>query len=633
MRSITASLALSQLKQNRKRTLITVIGIVLSVAMITAVFGFAASGIEALRDLVGDEHVHSYSSIFIWMSAIFGSIVIIASIIVISNAFRISATERLRQFGILKSTGATRRQILKIVLHEGVLLSLIAIPAGLVVGLLVEWLGTSIGDTLLEPMNKLLNNEAVIHMQFIFHLPSVLLAMCLSFATIMLSAFFPARTAAKVPAMEAIRLTREFTTKGHKARRHRLAQLLFGFEGTLAAKSIRRSKRTYRAMVTALTISIVLFLVCGSLNTQMTMTMNQTYMNIDATSLMYLNAGKQVPMPQLDTLTEKFASYPDTELFTLQYDSRYTMSADDPSINSALQTVDSEGNRQDVQVSLITIDPTHYTELCKRAGVPVGSNILINSAQQTQNGKSIEFQPLQFTGQTLTLRNQDETFSVPLDGQLISTQVPQEIFNSSAAPVKIITADATAIQALWFATSLDPEGFTQYAADQLSAYVNADTAQTAHYSYSAEDMTAVTAMTRSLTKLITIFLYGFVGMLSLIGLTSVLSAISANVQLRAREFAVLKSVGMTERGLRRMLALESVMSAMKSLLYGLPLGSLAMYLIYVAITQQDAFQFIFPWTLLLEAVAGVFVIALITTQYAASKLRGGSIVETIRMGE
>ncbi|MBE0600348.1 MAG: hypothetical protein IH607_01065 [Firmicutes bacterium] len=82
-----------------------------------------------------------------------------------------------------------------------------------------------------------------------------------------------------------------------------------------------------------------------------------------------------------------------------------------------------------------------------------------------------------------------------------------------------------------------------------------------------------------------------------------------------------------------MLALESVMSALKSLLYGLPLGSLAMYLTYTALTQQDGFQFMLPWPLLLEAVAGVFVIALITTQYAAGKMRGGSIIETIRMGD
>ena len=636
MKPITATLALSQLRQNRKRTILTIVGIMLSVAMITAVFGFAASGIEALRGLVGDDHVHSYSSIFIWMSAIFGSIIIIASVIVISNAFRISASERLRQFGILKSVGATRRQILKIVLYEGIYLSLIAIPAGIIVGLLVEWLGTSIGDTLLAPMNKLLTNtEGVIRMQFIFNLPSILLALCLSFFTIMLSAFFPARTAAKVPAIEAIRLTRDIRNdKNRKPRTHKLSRLLFGFEGTLAAKSIRRSKRSYRAMVTALTISIVLFLVCGGLDSQMTMTMNQAYMNIDADSVVYLTSKEQTLLPQTDELTEKLAAYPDTQLYTLRVDKRYHLPVDDPSITSVLQTaMNKDGMPTSLRVALVTPDAEHYAELCRLAGVPVGSTILINSTRQLVEGKSVEFQPLTYSGQTLTLDGPEQTLSLSLDAQLTGAQLPQEIAYLSNYPVTIVVADASPNQFLWFAKTPDSEAFSKYAWELLQSYADADTAKTGQYSYSAEDITSITDMTRSLTKLITIFLYGFVGMLSLIGLTSVISAISANVQLRAREFAVLKSVGMTERSIRRMLALESVMSALKSLLYGLPLGSAAMYLTYTALTQQDGFQFVYPLSLPLEAIAGVFVIALITTQYAAGKLRGGSIIDTIRMGD
>jgi putative ABC transport system permease protein len=155
MKQITASLAYSQLQQNRKRTVITIVGIALSVAMMTAVFGFALSGIEAMRRLVGDEDIRAYSSVLYSFAAVLGSIIMVASVVVISNAFRISAAERTRQFGILKSVGATKKQIVRTVLYEAAFLSAIAIPAGLLIGLLVQWLGSSIGDTLLAPMNKL----------------------------------------------------------------------------------------------------------------------------------------------------------------------------------------------------------------------------------------------------------------------------------------------------------------------------------------------------------------------------------------------------------------------------------------------------------------------------------------------
>ena len=121
---------------------------------------------------------------------------------------------------------------------------------------------------------------------------------------------------------------------------------------------------------------------------------------------------------------------------------------------------------------------------------------------------------------------------------------------------------------------------------------------------------------------------------TIIGLTSVISAISANVRLRAREFAVLQSVGMTQGGIRRMLALESVMSSLKALLYGIPLGSAAMYLTFLAITTHNSFPFVYPWVTLLEVIAGVFLITLITTQYAAAKLRkNSSLMDAIRSTE
>ena len=118
MNNITRLLAKNQLKQNRKRTIITIIGIVLSVSMLTAVCGFAVSGIEALRNLVGDDDVTAYQGAFISMATVLGVIIMIASIVVISNAFRVSASERTRQFGILKSVGATKQQIVKTVMYE-----------------------------------------------------------------------------------------------------------------------------------------------------------------------------------------------------------------------------------------------------------------------------------------------------------------------------------------------------------------------------------------------------------------------------------------------------------------------------------------------------------------------------------
>ena len=128
-----------------------------------------------------------------------------------------------------------------------------------------------------------------------------------------------------------------------------------------------------------------------------------------------------------------------------------------------------------------------------------------------------------------------------------------------------------------------------------------------------------------------VFLYGFVGMLTLIGATNVISTISTNTRLRLREFAILASVGMTQGGIGKMLALESLLCSMRALIIGLPLGLLASYGVYHG-TQMDRvrFAFILPWQAMIVCIAGVFVLTFVTTMFSASRLRGANIIEAVR---
>ena len=57
------------------------------------------------------------------------------SILLIYNAFSISVSERTKQFGLLSSIGATKRQLLRSVLFEALFLSVIGIPLGILAGI------------------------------------------------------------------------------------------------------------------------------------------------------------------------------------------------------------------------------------------------------------------------------------------------------------------------------------------------------------------------------------------------------------------------------------------------------------------------------------------------------------------
>lgn len=128
-----------------------------------------------------------------------------------------------------------------------------------------------------------------------------------------------------------------------------------------------------------------------------------------------------------------------------------------------------------------------------------------------------------------------------------------------------------------------------------------------------------------------IFVYGFIGVISLIGLTNIFNTISTNMQLRSKEFASLKSIGMTKKEFNRMIRLESLMYGIKSLIIGIPLGVLGVFAIFSAFSIGSVpMSFVFPWKAILISIAVVFVAVWLIMKYSISKVNKQNIIETIR---
>jgi putative ABC transport system permease protein len=136
---------------------------------------------------------------------------------------------------------------------------------------------------------------------------------------------------------------------------------------------------------------------------------------------------------------------------------------------------------------------------------------------------------------------------------------------------------------------------------------------------------------RNMMTMIHVFSYGFIILVSLICVCNVFNTISTNIALRRRDFGMLRSVGMQERQLRRMLGLECARYGVRSLLWGLPIGVGAGYGIYRLLDLGSGFPYRFPWLPISAAVAAVFVIVFITMFYAVSKLRKDNPIEAIRV--
>ena len=179
----------------------------------------------------------------------------IGSISLIYNAFAISVSERSRHLGMMSSVGATKKQKRNSVLFEGFAIGLVSIPLGILSGF------AGIGITFFF-INPVLKSAMGISegMRLVIMPSSIIVAVVVSVITILVSTYIPARRASNISAIDAIRQTSDIKITKRQVRTSKLTRIIFGIEGELGLKNLKRNRTKYRATVFSLIISMVLFL-------------------------------------------------------------------------------------------------------------------------------------------------------------------------------------------------------------------------------------------------------------------------------------------------------------------------------------------------------------------------------------
>lgn len=137
-------------------------------------------------------------------------------------------------------------------------------------------------------------------------------------------------------------------------------------------------------------------------------------------------------------------------------------------------------------------------------------------------------------------------------------------------------------------------------------------------------------MMRSIVSLIEVFSYGFIVLISLISIANVFNTISTNVALRKRDYAMLRSIGMTHRGMNRMMNFECILYGTRSLLIGLPLAIAFTYLTYMAVMDALDFPFTLPWLSVVIAVLCVFIVVFASMLYSTGKIKRDNPIDALR---
>lgn len=657
---ITAKLAYSQLKINRSRTLWTLLTIALSTALMTAVCSFAASGNAMLINFLGEdygEYGQSYQTLLLIPAIIFGILIVAMSVTVVSNIFRISAQERVTQFGILKCTGATHKQIMDTVMYESIQLCAVGIPAGIILGILLALGGIRVANHYIDDLNDLAHimiREINLSLSFVFSWKALLLAAAICFVTVLVSAWFPAYRASKVSAIDCIRGAKEVKVDRKHVHTSTFVQRLFGFEGTLAARNLKRSRCSFRATLISLSVGVILFIGLGELGNQASAIENYMFPGTNQTVVAEYSSSytEEVnpttgrneikysnPIDSKDgnRIARKLEKFGGTDIVGVgnDWDTYDTVLPRELVSEQMRQALEKEGELDDeFPVEIIVMDARSYEKLCKKAGVPEGSTILLNHYSYNDFGHEVHLKPFLPSLKEIKLRKADgSTLQVSVQGFLTQQEIPEELFYPNTNPVRLVVPQAVVRSYTWHGLPADVEGFIDYSnqvlAEEFPSRTDASYMEEGFDTrvYKFEDYVKVMNIAISLAA---VFMYSFVILLLLIGLTNVISTLSTNVLMRSREFAVLKSVGMTPEGLKHMLNYESVLCSVKALMYGIPIGIIISILINLPIRMMFPIPYQLPWLEILMCILSVFLITWSTTRYAVYKLKNQNIVETIR---
>jgi len=658
---ITARLAWNQIKRNRYRTLGAIMAIVLSTALTTAVFCFVTSANEMIVSFFGGgygEYGGAYTTLLLVPAIFFAGLIFVMSVTVISNVFQASANQRMNEFGILKCVGGTIKQIKETVIYESIWLSITGIPLGLLCGLGTGFLGVQITSSFVEEMNALQQSIIMrpisMELSFVITPGAFVISAIFSFFTVLYSAYRPAKKAGNITALSCIRGLEEVQVEEMKVQSKTWIKRCFGFEGILADRNMTRNNASFRPTIRALALGMVLLLCTGSMVLQMNQMKEYMDPGIDDMTMNYCSnhdyqvnevtgreeeiLAKSIHSNEAELVRQRLLEYGNIEIMGSGCDNgTYHVMMDKQYLTLQMQQVMEETTKDSIEfkVDLLVLDPISYEKLCEEANVPIGSNILFNYYKYNDNGRMKHIVAFSETLTEIGLQkaNGDMT-NVSIDSFLTESQVPIQLKGVNENPIRLVVPEAEVRWYDWYCKPDDELDYINYARTVAEEFFPTTTDD----SYAKEGFTVrisrVDTMVRVLNIAIVmaeIVIYGFVGVLLLIGLVSVISTLSTNVMMRAREFAILKSVGMTTEGLQKMLLSESIICTLKATVWGVPFGILIPYLINVVIRRAFPILYEVPWGLLLTSIGGIFLLILAVTFGAVYKLRKQNLIEEIRM--
>lgn len=599
---------------------------------------------STLLALYGESTYGNVMSSMGGMMIIMLSLVSIGCIIVIYNSFAISVMERKKEFGLLSSIGATKKQLSHTVFFEAVVVGVI----GIIFGILGAYIG--IGCVVLV-INNLISDMLDYKLYLVTNPLFIIIPVIFMIVVIGVSAFIPSRKASKVSPIEAIRQNDDIKINKKKIKTSKFVNKLFGIEGEIALKNIKRNKKKYRVTIVSLFISIVLFI---SFSSYMNYTLNTASSVMGEVpydyQISYFGDDPNNDKEALDKINEIVKSsdvkeYVSYSVSNLSIIGNYTYS--DEYLDFYKSAYGENGikalnNLKYQYISIYILDDNSYNKYKKLIGLDKDSVILLNKFKGVSygNNKRVNYNIPVINNGNINIKicnfddndedvdttkycnkNIDNIFVTNKSFDLIEEFSYMDDFKLIVNKKLYDNISDSSTHYTQFNIISDNTNNIDKLTKDLDKYSNVN------YTNVKEAM----KQANNLILVVKILMYGFISLVTLIGVTSVFNTISTSMALRKREFAVLRSIGLTNRGFNKILFFESLFFGMKSLIFAIPVSIGITVLIHYALADMVSIStIIIPWKYIIISIVSVFVIVLLTMMYSTSKIKKHNIIEQIR---
>ena len=554
-------------------------------------------------------------------------IIVFTSVFCIKNSFDISIIEKIKQYGMLRSVGATRKQIKKNVLFEGTILGIIGIPLGILLGFIASFILIIVSNYFISDMFA-----TGLKLYFDFSWIAVIVAVLLGVLTIYLSALGSARRAAKVSPIDSIRNSANIKIKSKKLRSPKIISKLFGIGGELSHKNLKRNRKKYRTTVISIVVSVFVFIALSSFMNlafeSVKTELSICEFNISVSA--HLSENKEIYGKMLET----------TELDNIENYTVYRgegLAIDNARYNRKYVKLYNEvyGGELDNFIQFVAIGKEQYKKYIKELGLNYSE--IKDKAILVDNNKLDVHDRKKKKVITKNVREFVYNVGEKISGRLGNDNVieievgclaKERPFGLKQDNISMLIVSDEVLSSnhddnyggivLFFKAS-NPDKLQ----DDIDQVLKG-------YDYNVNNLAEYVKMMENFYTLIGIFLYGFIIVISLIGITNIFNTITTNMELRKQEFAMLKSVGMTSKEFSRMIRLESIFMGTKSLVIGVPIGIGLSYLIYYYLGKDIGLPYILPLLAIIISILAVFLLITCIMRYSINKINKHNTIETIR---